>query len=79
MKLKIKDLNGSSCQPILPHFQILSVIVENHFHGPHYVREIENQSHLLEISEHASPASTTYSHCSHNQHIIIASTKGGLS
>ena len=40
-----------------------------------YVGGRENQSHLLEISGHASPASTTFSHCGHNQHIIIATSK----
>ena len=40
-----------------------------------YVGGRENQSHLLEISGYASPASTTFSHCDHNQYIIIAISK----
>ena len=40
-----------------------------------YVRERENRSHLLEISGQPSPATTTYIHCGHNQHIIIAISK----
>ena len=43
-----------------------------------YVGGRENQSHLLEISGHASPASTTYIHCGHNQYIIIATSKAAV-